>query len=86
MAPNYYRGLLGIDRVKGARSLREEGDCRLAAVADHALADQALDLLQERHCSGDYSYYGAVRASVGSVVEQVPGRFPMHLRSEHPGP
>jgi hypothetical protein len=85
----YYRGHLGIDRVNGTSSLKEGERRKLAAVADHALALAGrgeLHLVQERHGDGDYSYSAVARASVRSVVGQIPCRFPVDLRSEHPGP
>lgn len=84
-----YRGLLGIDRGKDTSSVREAERLKLTAVADPAwaFADRSeLHLLQERHGNGDYSYCEAAGASPGSFVAQVPNRFPMDLRSEHPRP
>jgi hypothetical protein len=84
----YHRGLLAIDRSKGTSSLKEPERRKLAAVADHALAlaDRGkLHLLQERHGNGDYSYWAVASASARSL-EQVPSRFPIDQRSEHPRP
>jgi hypothetical protein len=61
----YYRGLLALDRIEGASSLKEPERRRLAAVADHALAlatRNKLHLLQERHSDSDYSYWAVARA------------------------
>ena len=61
----YYRGRLGIDRVKGTSSLKEPERRKLDAVADHALALAGLGklhLLQERHGDRDYSYWAVARA------------------------
>jgi hypothetical protein len=66
----YYRGRLGIDRVKGTSSLSEPERRKLNAVADHALAlagQGKLHLLQERHPDGEYSYWAVARAPGGSV-------------------
>jgi hypothetical protein len=83
----YHRGLLGLDRVKSASSLKEAERRKLAAVADHALAlaDQGkLHLLQERHGDGDYSYCAVSRAPARSI-DQVPSHFSLE-HSEHPRP
>jgi hypothetical protein len=70
----YFRGLLALDRVKGASSLREAERRKLTAIADHAsaLAGQGtLHLLQERHGHADYSYWAVARAPSGSVVARM---------------
>lgn len=74
----YYRGRLGIDRVKGTSSLREPERRKLNAVADYALALAGLGklhLLQERHRAGDYSHWAVARAP-GRSIEQAPDRLP----------
>jgi hypothetical protein len=84
----YYRGLLGIDRVKGTSSLKEGERRKLAAVADHALAlaeGGKLHLLQERHGNGDYSYW-AVARTPARPIERASSRFPIDQRSEVPRP
>jgi len=73
----YYRGHLGIDRVKGTSSLSDPERRKLNAVADHALAlagQGTLHLLQERHPDGEYSYWAIARAPGGSV-ETFSGRL-----------
>ena len=80
----YYRGRLGIDRVRGTSSLREAERRKLNAVADHALAlagRRKLHLLQERHRDGDYSYWAVARAPDGSI-EQAPDRLPTGRSSQ----
>ena len=70
----YYRGRLGIDRVKGTSSLKEPERRKLDAVADHALALAGLGklhLLQERHGDRDYSYWAVARAPSGSIVARM---------------
>jgi hypothetical protein len=80
----YHRGLLAIDRVEGASSLKEPERRKLAAVADQALAlaDRGkLHLLQERHGNGDYSYWAVARAPARSV-----SHFSIDRRSPGPRP
>ena len=82
----YYRGRLGIDRVKGTSSLSEPQRRKLNAIADYALALAGLNrlhLLQERHGDGDYSYYAVARAPARSI-HQVPSHFSFDQLSEHP--
>jgi hypothetical protein len=67
----YHRGYLALDRVRGTTSLKEAERRKLAGLADHAsaLAGQGkLHLVQERHGSGDCSYWAVVRGPSGSVV------------------
>jgi hypothetical protein len=73
----YYRGHLGMDRVKGTSSLSDPERRNLNAVADHTLAlsnDGRLHLLQERHGDNDYSYWAVTRA---------PARPVSHFSSDH---
>ena len=70
----YYRGHLGIDRVKATSSLKQAERGKLAAVADHTLALAGrgeLHLLQERHGDSDYSYLAVARVPSGSVVARM---------------
>ena len=84
----WHRGFLAIDRIKGTSPLREAERLKLAAVADHALALAdlgELHLLQQRHGTGDYSYWAVVGTSARSI-EPIPSRFPIDNRSENPRP
>jgi hypothetical protein len=84
----YYRGRLGIDRVKGTSSLIEPERRKLNAVADYALAlagQRKLHLLQERHRDGDYSYWAVARAPGGSI-EKAPDRLPTARSSQPAAP
>jgi hypothetical protein len=84
----YHRGFLALDRIMGTSSLKKAECLKLTVVADHALAladGGKLYLLQERHSNGDYSYW-AVARDPARPIEQVPSRFPLDQRSEHPRP
>jgi hypothetical protein len=70
----YHRGLLALDRVKGASCLREAERRKLAAVADHSLAlagQGKVHLLQERHGDANYSYWAVARTPSGSVAARM---------------
>lgn len=82
----YHRGLLALDRIKGASSLKEAERRKLAVVAEQAsefAARGKLHLLQERHGGGDYSYWAVARAPA-RLAEQITSRLSIIQSSERP--